>query len=113
MPSPFATLKAVSGVAVSIADSAVVADVRSPIACVKAVVAAFPTPIGGRPEHARGRWPHPGSGGPEVTARPVCPVAGGPHIAGAGTDRLGVDGYRRGGDIDGHDERHCGVGNLR
>jgi hypothetical protein len=41
VPSPFATFKASSGVAVSVANSAIVADVRSPIASVKAVVAAL------------------------------------------------------------------------
>ena len=46
VPTPFATLKASSGVTVSIADSTVVTDVRAPIAGVKAVVAAFPTPVG-------------------------------------------------------------------
>jgi hypothetical protein len=52
VPAPFATLKAVSRVAIAIADPAVVTDVRSPVAGVKAIVPAFPSPIGWRPEHA-------------------------------------------------------------
>jgi hypothetical protein len=76
--TPFAALKAGSGVAVSIADSTVVADVRTPIACVEAVVASFPSPIGWRPKHAGCRRPHPCPSGPEVTVRAVSPIAGSP-----------------------------------
>ena len=78
VPSPFATLKAGSGVAVAVANSAIVADVRSPVAGVKAVVAALRAPIGRGPEHAGRRRANPGACCPEVAAWTVCPVAGSP-----------------------------------
>ena len=59
VPSPFATLKAISGVAVSVADSAVVAHMRPPVARVKAVVAALRAPISRGPKHAGRRGANP------------------------------------------------------
>jgi hypothetical protein len=78
VPAPFAALKSSSGIAVSIADSPVIAHVRSPIPGVKAVVAAVRSPIGWSPEHAGCRRSHPGSRGPVVAAWAVCPVTGRP-----------------------------------
>jgi len=102
--TPFAAFKAGPGVAVSIADSTVVANVGAPVARVKAVMAAFPSPISRGPEHA-GCWrPYPRSGGPDVTVRAVCPVAGSPQITGTGAHRLSIDRYRWGSDVDGHDK---------
>jgi hypothetical protein len=50
--APFSTFKAGSGVAVSVAGSAVVAHARSPVTSVKAVMAPLPSPICRGPEHA-------------------------------------------------------------
>jgi hypothetical protein len=98
--APFTALKAVSGIAIAVANPTVITDVRSPVACVEAVVAGFPSPISRSPEHAGRRWPYPGACGPVIAPRAVCPVAGSPQIARARANWLGIDGDRRGSDVD-------------
>ena len=73
--APVATLIAHTGIAVSVVDSAVIADVRAPIAVVISVASANPTPIAGRPQEAGLRRTRPCARHPVVALRRVCPVA--------------------------------------
>src|SRR5580658_9432230 len=88
--TPVAAEVADADIAEAVINSAVVADVPSPVAGVKAVVAPIPTPIRRRPKRAIvGRF-NPRAGNPVVATAPPGPVARGPHIARTGRGRLVV-----------------------
>ncbi len=109
--APLAAAEAYAAIPKAVVDAAVEADVRSPVACVEAIEATFPAPVGGGPEHAHCRRLHPHSGHPEVAVHVVIgPIAGRPEIAGAGAKGLRVDRQNRRGDANLDD--HGGMGLL-
>ncbi len=93
--APLSAGKADAAVTEAIVHAAVVTDVPSPVALMKAIPATFPTPVGGRPQRAFIGSRHPGSGNPEVALVAVGPVTGGPHHARLHTGGLFVDGQGR------------------
>src|SRR5580692_7799769 len=89
-------------VAEPIIDPSIETDVRSPIAGVKKVSPAAPTPIPGRPEQSHG-WSHnPRSRHPVIPIRAIRPVAGRPEVACSWTDGLLVNRQRRRADVYGN-----------
>ena len=94
---PIATEEADADVAEAIVDTAVEADVRTPVAGMEAVAAAVVTPVGRRPESAVVGRSAPCAGDPVITAGTPGPVAGRPEIVGIGGGGLIVVGQRRGG----------------
>src|SRR5579863_744519 len=80
--APLAAGKADAHVAEAIVDTAVEADVRSPVAFVEEELAAFPTPPGRGPQKADGGRGNPGAGNPVIPVGTVGPVAGSPHQVG-------------------------------
>jgi hypothetical protein len=93
--TPFAACKADAHVAEAIIHAAVVADVGAPVTIVKSIVAAFPAPVGGRPQRPLIGSGHPGSGNPEVAVITPGPIAGSPHQVGFRADRLFIDRQHR------------------
>jgi len=81
--SPVAAVVAEAGVAEAVGDTAVEADVASPVAAVEAVAVAIVAPVAGGPERAGPGSGDPDSGNPVVAGRGVSPVAGGPHVVGS------------------------------
>src|SRR5213075_2715414 len=92
--SPVSTEEANAGVAEAVVDSAIVADLRSPVAGVPEIE-AVPSPIPWSPEQADFRWLHPSARNPEVAVRTVSPIAWSPDVAGFRTDGLDIHWQRR------------------
>ena len=92
---PVATRVSNAEVAEAVVDTAVEADVPSPIAGVPQVHRAAPAPVTRRPQRAEERREHPGSGHPVIAIGTVRPVARYPDVFGARTDGLRVHGKRR------------------
>src|SRR5690348_11100345 len=87
---PAATDVADAVISEAVADAAIKADVRSPVAGVPEVRASFKAPVAGRPEHADRRQ-NPCSRHPIVAVGTVCPVAGRPDVARSRAKRLDVN----------------------
>ncbi len=81
---PVPTLIPVAKEAETVIDTAVVANVRTPVAGVPAIEAVVESPVAGRPEQAGLRRGHPCAGYPKVVpnARIPLPVAGSPDHVG-------------------------------
>src|ERR1017187_6608672 len=93
--APVSASEAETAVAVAVIDSAVEADVRTPITTMPSINTVRESPVARSPQQAY-RCYHPGTGHPVVASIVIpSPVAGRPHIAGAGSDGLGVDGQSR------------------
>gem|GEM_PF-3606227 len=93
--APVAALVAETDIAEAIIDAAVVADVRTPVATIKAVAVVPVTPVAGRPERALIGSLNPPAGHPIVASRRISPVAGRPEVTVAGGRRLIVIRQRR------------------
>jgi hypothetical protein len=99
--APFSATKADAAVAEAVVHSAVEADVRAPITAVPSIHAVGESPVAGGPQQAY-RCNHPGARHPVVASIVIpAPVARSPHVAGARTDGLGVNGQRRRSDTNG------------
>jgi len=103
--APFATDEADTAVAEAVVDAAVETDVRSPIAGVKEVRSATPAPIAGGPEIAGRGSENPSAGNPEVAVIAVCPIAGSPDVADGWADGLHIDGKRGWPDVNAYADR--------
>src|SRR5690348_2404277 len=110
-PAPLAAVKADARVAVAVVDSAIEADVRSPIAAMPDVEAVSESPVTGSPEQARLGSEDPCSGNPEIAVRAVSPVAGRPNVTRAGANWLSINGKRRRADANGNAHSDLRVGN--
>jgi hypothetical protein len=93
--APVTALVADADVAETVVDAAVEADVRTPIATIKAVAAMPEAPISGRPESALVGSLDPPAGHPVVACRRISPVTWRPKVAVAGSRRLVIVGQRR------------------
>jgi hypothetical protein len=93
--APLAAGKTDAHVTKAIIHAAVVADVRAPIALVESVVAAFPAPVGGRPQRTLIGGGNPGAGNPEVAVIAPGPKARNPHQVGLRAGRLFIDRQHR------------------
>ena len=94
--APFAAGKADAAVAEAVVHPAVVAHVRSPVAFMEDVLAVFPAPVVGRPQHAGLGRGNPCAGNPVVAAVvAVRPITGRPHQARFRAERLLIDRHRR------------------
>jgi hypothetical protein len=89
--APLAAGKADAHIAEAVIHAAVVADVGTPVALVKSVVAALPAPVGGRPQRTLIGSGHPGTGNPEVAIVAPGPIAGGPQQVGLRAEWLFID----------------------
>lgn len=88
--APVSAVEAYAEVAEAVVDTAVVANVGAPVACVPEVAAVAVAPVAGGPESAGVGRCDPGARNPLVTVAGPCPVAGGPYIAIAGSGGLVV-----------------------
>jgi len=106
--APLAAVKAYAAVTKAVVNAAIETDVRAPVTAVEEIDAAFPAPVGGRPEEAFIGWHDPDAGNPVVTAViGVSPVSGRPDVAVTGADGLSIDGkYRR---CETYGDNHGGV----
>jgi hypothetical protein len=93
--APVAALVAEADVTKAIVNTAVVTDVRAPVATVEPVTVIVVAPVAGGPESALVGSLHPSAGNPVVATSTPCPVAGGPEIAVAGSLGLLVVGQGR------------------
>jgi hypothetical protein len=93
--TPVAADVADADVAKAVIDTAIEADMRTPVATVKAVVVVPVAPIAGGPESALVGSLNPPAGHPVVARWRISPVARGPEVAVAGSRRLVVIGQRR------------------
>jgi len=92
---PSSTFVASTVIAVTVVNPTVEADFGAPVAFVKQVPIAAPTPIRGSPEVADFRCFHPGSRNPVIVVFAVSPIAGRPQVSIAGAERLLVNRQRR------------------
>ena len=81
---PVAAEVADTDVAEAVVNTAVVADVRAPVAAVEAVASAVETPVGRGPKSAVVGRRAPDAGNPVVAGRAPGPVAGCPEVVGIG-----------------------------
>ena len=77
--APHAAGKADAAIAVAVVNAAIVAHVRAPVAGMKDIKSALPSPIGRSPQSSNERRRHPRAGNPVVAVRAVGPVTGSPH----------------------------------
>jgi hypothetical protein len=98
--APLSAGKADAAVAEAVVHASVVAHVRAPVSLMEAIPAAFPTPVGGRPQRAFIRGGRPCAGDPVVALVAIGPVSGSPHHAGLHAGGLLVNGQGRRGDAD-------------
>ena len=98
--APFTAAEAHAAVAEAIVHAAVKAHMLTPVAAVPVVVAAFPTPVTGRPEQSRLRRQHPCSWNPVVAVGAPCPVSRSPDVIRCRADRLYINGKDRRGNVD-------------
>src|SRR5215472_10571649 len=82
---------AYAGIAKSVIDAAIEADVGTPIARMPGVNAIAPAPIARSPKQAHRGWQHPRTRHPIVVVVTVGPITQRPDIAGPGDWRLHVD----------------------
>ncbi len=80
----------------AVVNTAVEADMRTPVAAVEDEGAPAPAPVAGGPEQTIGGGLHPDAGDPVIATRTVGPVARRPKIAIAGAERLRVHGQHGG-----------------
>src|ERR1051326_4149164 len=78
---PISALIAGATVAISVVDSAIEANMWTPVTGIPGIVISIPTPISRGPEHARGGGHHPSAGHPEIALITISPVARRPQIA--------------------------------
>src|SRR5260370_5431832 len=88
--SPVAAEKPGTGVAETVVNAAVEADFRSPVSRGPSVEAIFERPIPWSPEQTDFRREHPRARNPEITIRPIGPIAGNPNVAWLRTDGLHI-----------------------
>jgi hypothetical protein len=81
---PISALVPGSGVAISVVNSTVVADVSAPVAVVVAIAMAVVSPPSGGPQITGFGWTRPSSGNPVITVGRPAPVAGSPDVTVAG-----------------------------
>jgi len=93
--APVAALVAEAEVAKAVVNTAIVADVRTPVTAVKAVAVVVVAPVAGGPESALVGSLDPPAGHPVIVTLRPGPVAGGPKIAVAGRGGLLVVGQGR------------------
>ena len=93
--APVAALVADADIAEAVIHAAIEADMRTPVATVKAITVIVVAPVAGRPERALVGSLHPSAGNPIIAALTPAPVAGRPQIAVAGRRRLVVVGQGR------------------
>jgi len=93
--APVAALIADAAIAIAVINAAIVADVRSPVATVKAVAVMVVAPVAGGPERALVGSLDPSAGNPVVAGGSIGPVAGGPEVVVAGSRGLVVVGQGR------------------
>jgi len=94
--APVAALVAKSYIAKAVVYAAIVADVGTPVAAVKAVAVMVIAPIARGPKSALVGSLDPHAGHPVISAITPSPVAGRPEVVVAGSGRLVVFGQRRG-----------------
>ena len=110
--APFAARKAPAHIAESIVHAAVVADMRSPVACVKEINAVLKAPVRRRPKNARFRRRHPCARHPVVPdiGVVISPIPWRPDISIRWAQRLLIHRQHRrsNGDVDKHSgKRRC------
>jgi hypothetical protein len=93
--APVAALVAKADVTKAVIDTAIVADVLTPVARIKAVGVVPVAPIAGGPQRALVRSLHPRAGHPVIAVWTPSPVSGRPEIAVVGSGRLVVVRQRR------------------
>ena len=91
---PAAALVTIADITVTVVDSAVVTDVRPPIALVVDEAIAAAIPVSGRPVKIGLRWLCPGSRHPVIAAALIAPVPRSPQESNAGTWRLFINRQR-------------------
>src|SRR5579863_1623665 len=82
---PASAFESGSGVAETVVDAAVEADLRSPVAFIPHESSAAPTPVAGGPKQADSGCHDPGAGHPVVAVGAIGPIAGAPKISRGGT----------------------------
>jgi hypothetical protein len=87
---PIAAFIAAANITLTVIDTAVIADVRTPIAVVPVIAASGKRPIRRGPERADVGSDDPHAGHPIVTGGSISPVTGRPEVIVAGTFGLGV-----------------------
>src|ERR1019366_3363338 len=94
---PASALITFAEVSITVINSAIETDLRSPVALVEEKSPTFPSPPSWGPEQADCRGHDPCTGHPVIIAVVVVviPVTGRPQVAVAGTKRLLVHGQRR------------------
>jgi hypothetical protein len=93
--APVAALVPDTDITKAVVNAAIVADVGTPVAAVKAVAVVVVAPVAGGPESALVGSLNPDAGDPVIAALTPGPVAGRPEIAVAGILRLFVVGQGR------------------
>jgi len=101
--TPFTAGEADAHVSETIVHAAIVANVRSPIACMEEVVSAFKSPVRRRPQETWFRSWHPGARNPVITIVAIGPVARSPQIPVFGARWLLIDRQHRRSDTDADD----------
>ena len=93
--TPVAALIADTDIAKAVVDAAIVADMRTPVATVKAIAVVVVAPVAGGPESALVGSLNPSAGHPVVARWSIAPVSGRPQIVVTGSRRLVVVGQGR------------------
>ena len=93
--APCSARVSIAGVAKTVVDASVKADMRPPVTRMPQERLTTPSPVTMRPQNADLRRHHPGSGYPEIAFRPVCPITRGPDITDTGAKRLRIYRQRR------------------
>ena len=89
--SPVAAIKATTGIAVSVIDSAIEPNHGPPIASIPHIKAVVECPVARCPKQSDFRWQHPSSGHPVIiTGVVIRPIAGHPDVAFTWANRLRV-----------------------
>jgi hypothetical protein len=92
---PISAIVSAARISIAVIDTAVIADVRTPVAAMPMVGAAIVTPPGRRPQRAHIRSYDPRTGNPVIARTRVAPVSRSPKVIVAGSRRLAVIGQRR------------------
>src|SRR5580704_1885137 len=111
--APVAAFEAETAVTETVINSAIEADVRTPVTGVPEISAVAPAPITGSPEKSDARRDDPSAGNPEIAVGAIGPISGRPNISIARANRLRIDGQRRRSDGDGDPEAESGRGGRR
>jgi len=88
---PVSAFVAEPAVTEAIVNSAIEADMRSPVSGVPEISTSAPAPIAWSPQEADLWSNHPRAGHPVVAVNPVGPVAGRPNVAVTGANRLRIN----------------------